>query len=42
MARKAGLEVSAIAGISYLPITKTYSLSDNTSINYMMAARKPV
>lgn len=41
MARKAGLEVSAIAGISYQPISKTYNLSNNTSINYMMAARKP-
>lgn len=41
MARKVGLEVSAIAGISYQPISKTYNLSNNTSINYMMAARRP-
>lgn len=40
MARNAGLNLTAIAGISYQAIGQIYSISNNTDINYMMAAIK--
>jgi len=39
--RDAGLDVSATRGMEYNPLTKRYWLSDNTSVNYMFACRKP-
>ena len=40
MARKAGLVVEDMAGMEYNPLTKTYFLSDDTSVNYLMHTRK--
>ena len=38
--RGTGLEAIAIAGISYNPVFKTYRLSQDTSVNYLVAAVK--
>ena len=40
--RHAGLEVEALKGMTYNPITKIYSLNQNTSVNYMIATQKPL
>ena len=34
--RHAGLDVAEIIGMSYNPLTKTYSLGNDTSVNYLM------
>ena len=39
-ARKAGLEPEAIAGMSYNPVSKRYSLSRDTSVNYIATFRR--
>ena len=39
--RAAGLDVVESSGLEYNPITRRYWLSDNTSVNYMLACRKP-
>ncbi len=39
--RQAGLEVAATRGMEYNPITRRYWLSDDTSVNYLVACRKP-
>jgi len=39
--RDAGLEVSGTRGMQYNPLTKRYWLSEDTSVNYMFACRKP-
>lgn len=39
--RATGLEVVAMAGISYHPVTRLYRLSSDTSVNYMLAAHLP-
>jgi 2-polyprenyl-6-hydroxyphenyl methylase / 3-demethylubiquinone-9 3-methyltransferase len=41
MCRNAGLEVEEIIGMSYNPLTKTYRLGHDTSVNYLLRARKP-
>lgn len=41
-ARAAGLEVEEILGMSYNPLTRTYRLGDDTSVNYLMRCRRPV
>jgi len=38
--RQAGLEMLGIKGLSYNPFTQVYSLSDDVSVNYMIAVRK--
>jgi 2-polyprenyl-6-hydroxyphenyl methylase/3-demethylubiquinone-9 3-methyltransferase len=38
--RSAGLEITASRGMEYNPITRRYWLSSDTSVNYLMAARK--
>ncbi len=38
--RNAGLATHACAGMEYNPLTKIYSLSGDTSVNYLMATRK--
>lgn len=38
--REAGLDLVGIKGMEYNPITKRYALTTDTSINYMLAARK--
>jgi len=39
-ARKAGLEVIALKGIQYQPLTRKYRLSDDVQVNYLMHCRK--
>jgi 2-polyprenyl-6-hydroxyphenyl methylase / 3-demethylubiquinone-9 3-methyltransferase len=39
--RDAGLALQGSRGLEYNPITRRYWLSDNTSVNYMVACRKP-
>lgn len=39
--REAGLELEALKGLSYNPLTKIYSLNQDTSVNYMIACNKP-
>jgi len=38
--RTAGLDVSAITGMSYNPLSKIYSLGKDTDVNYMVACRR--
>jgi 2-polyprenyl-6-hydroxyphenyl methylase/3-demethylubiquinone-9 3-methyltransferase len=38
--REAGLTVSEIVGMSYNPIARTYSLGCDTSVNYLLRARR--
>ena len=38
--RQAGLSLDNIIGMSYNPLTQTYSLGSNTDVNYMIACRK--
>lgn len=39
--RNAGLELNAMKGLSYNPLTKIYSLNNDTSVNYMILCTKP-
>jgi len=39
-AREAGLQVEEILGMSYNPLTKSYSLGRDTSVNYLMRTRR--
>jgi 2-polyprenyl-6-hydroxyphenyl methylase/3-demethylubiquinone-9 3-methyltransferase len=39
--RDAGLALHSSKGLSYNPITKRYSLNADTSVNYLIACRKP-
>ena len=39
-ARGANLEPVSMRGMEYNPITQIYSLSADTSVNYLMATRK--
>jgi len=39
--RNAGLELADTRGMQYNPITKRYWLSGDTSVNYLIACRKP-
>jgi 2-polyprenyl-6-hydroxyphenyl methylase/3-demethylubiquinone-9 3-methyltransferase len=38
--RAAGLEVCGTRGMEYNPLTRRYWLSDDTTVNYLLAARK--
>ena len=40
-ARAAGLETLEFAGLEYNPLTQRYWLSGDTSVNYMVACRRP-
>ena len=40
-ARDAGLEMQGMRGMEYNPLTRRYWLSANTSVNYLLACRKP-
>jgi len=40
-ARAAGLASAGIAGIAYNPLTRSFRLVQDTSVNYMMAFRRP-
>jgi 2-polyprenyl-6-hydroxyphenyl methylase/3-demethylubiquinone-9 3-methyltransferase len=39
--RRAGLEVGEIVGMTYNPLTRIYRLEPDTSVNYLMACRRP-
>jgi 2-polyprenyl-6-hydroxyphenyl methylase/3-demethylubiquinone-9 3-methyltransferase len=39
-ARSAGLEPARLAGMEYNPLTRHYKLSDDTSVNYLVATRR--
>lgn len=39
--REAGLDVNESCGLEYNPLTRRYWLSGNTSVNYMLACRRP-
>lgn len=39
--RAAGLDPFAMRGLTYNPVTRRYALGDDTSVNYLMACRKP-
>jgi 2-polyprenyl-6-hydroxyphenyl methylase/3-demethylubiquinone-9 3-methyltransferase len=39
--REAGLELDGLKGLTYNPLTKIYSLNQDTGVNYMVACRKP-
>ena len=38
--REAGLALQASRGMAYNPLTQRYRLSDNTSVNYLLACRR--
>lgn len=38
--RQAGLEAAELLGMSYNPLTQTYSLGQDTSVNYLLQARR--
>ncbi|MFZ6848155.1 bifunctional 2-polyprenyl-6-hydroxyphenol methylase/3-demethylubiquinol 3-O-methyltransferase UbiG [Undibacterium sp. RuRC25W] len=40
--RNAGLDLHVMKGLGYNPLTKMYSLNNDTSVNYMIACTKPV
>lgn len=40
--RNAGLEVLQMKGMGYNPLTKIYSLNQDTSVNYLVACSKPL
>ncbi|MCC6868068.1 MAG: bifunctional 2-polyprenyl-6-hydroxyphenol methylase/3-demethylubiquinol 3-O-methyltransferase UbiG [Burkholderiales bacterium] len=40
-ARRAGLDLVAMNGMTYQPLTRTYRLEPDTSVNYLAAFRKP-
>jgi 2-polyprenyl-6-hydroxyphenyl methylase/3-demethylubiquinone-9 3-methyltransferase len=39
--RRAGLEVNALKGLTYSPITRSYRLTDSVAVNYLIHARRP-
>lgn len=39
-ARRSGLDALALKGLEYNPITEHYCLSDDTSVNYLLASRR--
>ncbi len=39
--RSAGLQVEGLKGLAYNPLTKIYSLNDDTSVNYLVASSRP-
>jgi 2-polyprenyl-6-hydroxyphenyl methylase/3-demethylubiquinone-9 3-methyltransferase len=41
-ARTARLDVREMTGMTYNPLTRTYRLTADTSVNYLMACRRPV
>jgi 2-polyprenyl-6-hydroxyphenyl methylase / 3-demethylubiquinone-9 3-methyltransferase len=41
MARRAGLEVVSLRGLAYNPLTRTATLQDSVSVNFLMSCFKP-
>ena len=42
MARDAGLDLVSMTGMSYNPLSKVYSLGDDTSVNYLVHLRRSI
>jgi 2-polyprenyl-6-hydroxyphenyl methylase/3-demethylubiquinone-9 3-methyltransferase len=40
--RSAGLDVDGFKGMGYNPLTKIYTLNDDTSVNYLVATSRPL
>ncbi|MGZ3182924.1 MAG: bifunctional 2-polyprenyl-6-hydroxyphenol methylase/3-demethylubiquinol 3-O-methyltransferase UbiG [Telluria sp.] len=40
--RSAGLSIDGFKGLGYNPLTKLYSLNDDTDVNYMVACSRPL
>jgi 2-polyprenyl-6-hydroxyphenyl methylase/3-demethylubiquinone-9 3-methyltransferase len=40
--REAGLQVDGLKGMTYNPLTKIYSLNQDTSVNYLVACSRPL
>lgn len=40
--RNAGLQLNAMKGMSYNPLTQIYSLNQDTSVNYLVACTRPL
>jgi 2-polyprenyl-6-hydroxyphenyl methylase/3-demethylubiquinone-9 3-methyltransferase len=40
MARDAGLDATELVGMSYNPLTQRYSLGPDTSVNFLLHARR--
>ena len=40
--RTAGLDLKGFKGLAYNPLTKIYSLNDDTSVNYLAATTRPL
>ncbi|MDO8958142.1 MAG: bifunctional 2-polyprenyl-6-hydroxyphenol methylase/3-demethylubiquinol 3-O-methyltransferase UbiG [Rhodocyclaceae bacterium] len=40
-ARQAGLDVTEVIGMSYNPLTQTYKLGNDTSVNYLVRTARP-
>ena len=40
--RNAGLELDGLKGMGYNPLTKIYSMNRDTSVNYLVAAHRPL
>ncbi|MBU0751584.1 MAG: bifunctional 2-polyprenyl-6-hydroxyphenol methylase/3-demethylubiquinol 3-O-methyltransferase UbiG [Gammaproteobacteria bacterium] len=40
MVREAGLDVTEVIGMTYNPLTRRYSLGQDTSVNYLLRARR--
>jgi 2-polyprenyl-6-hydroxyphenyl methylase/3-demethylubiquinone-9 3-methyltransferase len=38
--REAGLELATTRGMEYNPLTRRFSLSDDCSVNYLLACRR--
>ncbi|MGK5025313.1 bifunctional 2-polyprenyl-6-hydroxyphenol methylase/3-demethylubiquinol 3-O-methyltransferase UbiG [Janthinobacterium sp. RB2R34] len=41
-ARSAGLAINGMRGLGYNPLTKIYSLNNDTSVNYLVACTRPL
>ncbi|HEY6898018.1 MAG TPA: bifunctional 2-polyprenyl-6-hydroxyphenol methylase/3-demethylubiquinol 3-O-methyltransferase UbiG [Rhodocyclaceae bacterium] len=41
LCREAGLETEELIGMSYNPFSQTYTLGNDTSVNYLLRARRP-
>lgn len=39
--RTAGLQLQHISGLAYNPVSRRFRLTENTSVNYLIAARRP-
>lgn len=40
-ARRAGLDLDEVAGMTYNPLSRTYRIESDTSVNYLAAFRRP-